>query len=331
LSVAEDSYPSGGRAAGVLIDAETEALWMAYVPDGIIGTPADPYPVYCSGDASRGIRFRANTPVMFRGIRWIADADVIKSADANPASQARLDLVCLELDHAADNQLRAKVVTGTAGSSTGPTPLTDAVGGVGKVQYPLGWVEIAPGAVSMTNAAVRRRGVWLGTDGRLITSTTSVRPTPLAGRLATEYESGDLILGNGVGWLSIAGDTGPLPVVTGNANGCPDWNIPSSGYGAMARRKGGRVTLVLEVQRGGDGSRPGGTLAANTDSFVAKVPAGMEPPTSMYRAGVPIYAFVGNNMVRGAVQSSGKVQIRDYAATIPNGTNLTFESVSWEV
>jgi hypothetical protein len=304
---------------------------MAYVPDGIIGTPADPYPVYCSGDASRGVRFRALVPVMFRGVRWEADADEIKTCAANPSSQARLDLACLEMDHAADNVLRAKIVTGTAGSSTGPAPLTEAPGGTGKVQYPLAWIEVAPGAVSMSNSAVKRRGVWLGTDGRLITSTTSVRPAALAGRLITEYESGDLLLGDGVAWKTVAGDTGPVPVVTGNANGCPDWNIPSTGYGAQVRRKNGLVTFVLEVQRGGDGSRPGGTLAANTNAFVGKVPAGFEPPAATYRAGVPIYAFIGNTMLRGAVRSDGKVEIRDYSVSIPNGTNLTFESASWQV
>ena len=95
--------------------------------------------------------------------------------------------------------------------------------------------------------------------------------------------------------------------------------------------KNGTVTFVLEVQRGGDGSRPGGTLAGSTDSFIGKVPAGMEPPAATYRAGVPIRGFVGNVPVLGAVRSDGKIQIRDYNVTIPNGTNITFDAISWQV
>jgi hypothetical protein len=43
--VAEDSYPSSGRAAGVIIDADYEALASAYVPNGIVGTPAAASPL----------------------------------------------------------------------------------------------------------------------------------------------------------------------------------------------------------------------------------------------------------------------------------------------
>jgi hypothetical protein len=332
--MSEDSYPDSGRAAGVVIDADYEALATAYMPDGIIGTPANAYPVYCSGDASRGVRFRAFSPVLYRGVRWEANADVTKSADPNPAAQARLDLACLEMDHDNNNRVRARIITGVAGNSSGPTPATDAIGGTGVVQLPLAWIEVPPGAVTLDDARVRRQCWWVAPDGRLVSSTTSKRPAPLPGRLLTEYETGNLYQGDGAAYRLVAGDSGVLAVTVGTtavsgATEGPNWSNLSSGYGAKIRNKNGSVSMSLEVSR-----VAGGTLAAGSDVVVAKVPAGFEPPATWGASGKPIHFWCSSAsgvIGQARVRTDGKIELRDYPFAIPVGSNLVFISPSWSV
>jgi hypothetical protein len=323
--VAEDSYPSSGRAAGVIIDADYEALASAYVPNGIVGTPAAAYPVYCVGDPNRGVRFRAASPVIYHGAIWKASADEILSCDPNPSSQARIDLACLEMDHDNDNQMRARIVTGTAGNSTGPTPGDDAIGGTGVTQYPLAWITVPPSAVTLAGTAVRKRACWLAEDGRTLTSTDSVRPAPDPGRLIFEYETGNLYLANGVSWRLISGDSGWQAVLTGTANGATGWLIPSNGYGGKIRNLNGTVTMNLEVQRNGS------QLTGSTDTIVAKVPAGFEPPAGNGASGKMIQALVNGIVATGRVRTDGFVELKDYNTFINDGNNVLVFGSSWSV
>ena len=188
-------------------------------------------------------------------------------------------------------------------------------------QYPLAWIAVPSGAATLSSTAVQRRGYWLGPDGQIITSTTSVRPAADRGRLVYEYESGTLYMGDGSAWRTVSGDSDWLPF-----SAATGWTIPSNGYGAKIRNKNGQVTMVLEVQRNGS------DLTASTVSAVATLPAGFAPSGAAGSFGVPITLSVGGIVAGfGRVKSDGKVYVSNYQTTINDGENVIFTGASWPV
>jgi hypothetical protein len=311
--MAEDSYPSSARAAGVLTDAEYEALAALYVPSGIFGLPTDPYPVYTAGDANRGVRFRAGSVGLVRGARYATGGvDVIVQAAANSSGSNRLDLAVWECDHDSDNEVRAAIKTGSS-ATVPPTP-TQQAPGAGVWQFPVAVITVPTGATTLAADKTAKCGWWLAPPP-LLTSTTSQRPPNVAGQGIFEFESASRLVGNGAGnWVGTIADSGWVNCTMGPG-------MTAGGLGCKARRINGVAYGVIMAQR------TGGALGNGQDVKLCQLPAGFEPNTKQQCGGY----LDGGNIWEGEIRPDGSVWALYYNTAPPNGATFGAFSPTWPV
>jgi hypothetical protein len=309
--VAQDSYPSAARASGVLTDLEYERLVSGYMPSGIIGVPTDPYPVYTAGDASRGVRFRANAAGLVLGRRFLGDAtDTVISAAANASGQTRYDLACWELDRASSFQVRAHIETGTPGAGAAPAPIQTYTS-TGKWQFPLAAIRVDNGASTLAADRTAKLGWWLGYPTYL-TSTGAARPPAAKGQGIYEWETDSRLTGDGSSYVGPISDSHWINMSAGGG-----WE--AGVFGLRYRRVNGVVYASISAHR------IGGSLAARTASVMARVPDGYKPSVP-----IPLTGYVdGANVWLGHVDPNGNVLTEYYNVAIPNGATFTASAAAW--
>lgn len=312
--MAQDSYPSSARASGVLSDNEVEQLQLLYVPTGIVGTPADPYPVKTQGDASRGVRFVADVFGLVHGCLYSGgSSDTILNAAANGSGQTRFDLAAWELDRSANNAVRAVLVTGTPGAGAPPNPLQETDDD-GVWQFAIASIEVPNGASTLDASKTHKLGWWIPLP-KLITSTSSRRP-PGAPKTQEiyEWETDTKLVGNGSSWVGPIANSGSIPI--------PDAANWDAGFRSPRVYKiNGVVHSILSFQRSGS------ALPPHTPSKMGTIPAGYRPPVDWPIGGY----FDGGVLWEGHVDAAdGGVYLDFTYGTVGNGAEVVaFGSGSW--
>ena len=311
--MAEDSYPSGGRASGILTDVEYEALADLYMPTGILGLPTDPYPVYTAGDANRGVRFRAGSVGLVRGARYATGAvDVTVNAAVNSSGSTRLDLAVWELDRSADNEVRAAIKTGSS-PTVPPTPTQQAIGSGDIWQFPVAVITVPNTASTLDAAKTAKAGWWLSRPS-LLTSTGSQRPPNVPGQGIYEFETQSRLVGNGSGWIGAIADS--------------DWTACTMGPGMAAGANGAWVRRVNGVAYGTIMvQRVGGALSNGQDVKLCQLPGGFAPSRKITVGGY----LDGANLWEGEVRPDGSIWALFYNVAPANGSTFGVFAPPWPV
>lgn len=318
--MAEDSFPSGARVGdagtGALTDVEYEELVVsAAYPTGIVGAASSAaYPVYADGTGTRAIHFRAGSRGMVRGFLYKGGAtDTTISAAANATGSDRYDLAIWRLDRAVDSTVRAAVLTGTT-NPDGPAPtFSDVDDPDGVYEYPIGVFKIPNGAATIDAAKLTfKPGYWIRPPSYMtLSGATFGAPSPIRGRLVHEYDTNKLKYGDGSKLVTYAEDTNEAGLTTVSG-----WDIrtPSS-----VAKVNGLCTLCLQV------NRIGGSVAAQTDAIIGKLPDAKFWP----RRAVRIMAYHEGLIVYGLVNTNGDITINQYTTAVGTDDGLSFGDVAW--
>lgn len=239
--MASSSYPRPGHNGGSLTSLEHERLVHASLPEGVLGHPYDPAPVFADGTGTRLVKVRASLVGYVRGSYWESGTTdiALPALAANGSGQPRIDLVVLRLNRS-DYSVTEAVLTGTpATAPTAPARSMD-VSSTGLYEIPLAEVRVDPGVTAIPASAVTTKAWYLGSDGQ-IRCKTSTRPELEVGRSVFDVEVNRWLVHNGSRWLVAADDTGDLAVPLASGWATPAYNT--------LRRINGLVYLGFTLQR----------------------------------------------------------------------------------
>jgi len=301
----EDSLPSPDHNSRSVSDDEYDALVPPYVANGVIGAPGDADLIY--GDSSgRVVKIRINRSALVRARLWTSASTAASLAiAANSSGSTRFDLVVLRYTRATYN-VRATVITGAPGSGV-PSPLNNAT----YFDMPLANVQVGNGATVIDDTDVTVMNWYIGPQQLVCTSTT--RPPHAENTIIYEDDTGRLLFSNGAAWLILYDNTGRVNVTV------------ATGWTALLKtvqRINGVAWLSLEMDR------TGGTIAINTDTTIAIIPANYKPAVQINMTAM---VLGGSKPVRCLITTAGSVVITDFGTAIVNGDTLSVDSISWPV
>lgn len=256
------SYPRPGYNGGFVSEVEHERLVHAQAPDGLIGLPTDPSPVYADGLGTRIVKIRAAQEGLVRGQFFgTGDTDfALPQLAENLSGQPRIDLVVARLDRS-DYTVNPVVITGTPAAVPQVPAWLAQTGTTGYYDLPLSKVDVPHNAGALPAGAVIRVVWYIGPDGQIV-CTDKTRPPHTAGRSAWETNLKRWIVSDGTKWIVPVEDSG-VTAVTLLAEFDADENF--------LHRRNGEVTLTLKVRR------PDAAFPAGSKTKIANLPAGFFP------------------------------------------------------
>lgn len=307
--MASISYPRPGYHDGHITSVEQERLLAVAAPDGVYGHPSDPAVVYADGTGGRVVKIRAGSRARVRASLWESgDTDIAVSVAENTSGLPRVDRVVLRLDRSAGFQLTEHVITGVPAQNPSPPALTRKYGEAEAYDLPMARVRVEPGAAAITADKVTRECWYLGEDGQIL-CTPSTLPPAAPNRQVWDTTAARLLISDGTRWIIASEDTGWAPVTA-----APGW--AADGTGLYVRRLNGSVHLSMVLRR------TGAKLTAGTDSLLCQLPAGFAPDGDQYGL-----AYTdGANLARIRVGAS--VTLVNYSVDILTGRYLTLEAFS---
>jgi hypothetical protein len=302
-------------------DSEYDLLVPPYVPDGLIGSPADLDLVF--GDSSgRVARIRPNRYGLARGRLWSSGSSTFNlTIAANGSGSIRYDLVVLRYTRASFH-VRAFVVQGVAGSGI-PSPVNDA----SYYDVPVATVQVDPG-VPVIAAGKVVMVAWYAGPQTLVCESDH-RPPHARGLIIFETDTDAVRISTGSAWKNIYQDTDW--VSRSPASGFTD---PAGGYGIKFRAVNAHATMFAEVQRAG-------ALAGNSRAvfvtFDAQYAPSVRLPVDLWVASdsgeltvVSNKVTVPNPRINAAIQTNGTITLDAHPA-IDSGALIIMPTVTWPI
>jgi hypothetical protein len=295
--MADDSWPGPNHNSRAVTSAELDLLLSAYVPDGLVGSPADLDIIFCDS-SGRNVKVRSGRYGMLRGRLWYSGGSTLTlTIAANGSSDPRYDLVVMRYNRSTYD-IRAFVITGNPGSGV-PSPVNDG----SYFDFPLGYVLVTPGVTNILASATKVTTYYLG--GSLFTAKSDYLPPSTGLKIVRETDTGKVKISTGTGWITIWQD-----IAWSSRPAASGFTLPAGGYGARFKARNGFASMFAEVQRVG-------ALAANSRAVFTTFDAQYAPAERL-----PVDLWVSADSGELTV-SGGKVTVpypRINAAIQANGT-----------
>lgn len=319
--MADDSWPGPNHNSRAVTSAELDLLLSAYVPNGLVGSPADLDIIYCDS-SGLNVKVRAGRYAIVRGRIWYSGASALTvSLAANGTGSDRYDLIVLRYNRTTYD-VRADKVTGTPGSGI-PSPVNDA----SYFDFPLGHVLVTPGAVATDGTDAKVTTYYLGSS--LFTAESNYAPPVTAFSLVAESDTGKLKAAINGSWVTLHQDSNWT-----SRSPSTGFTIPSGGYGVRFRAVGAQAFMHAQVQRVN-------ALAANSRAVFVTFDAQYAPserlPVALWVAAdsgpltvVSGKVTVPSVRVNAAIQANGTITMDAHPA-LDAGALVMMPLTSWPI
>lgn len=319
--MADDSWPGPNHNSRAVTSAELDLLLSAYVPDGLVGSPADLDIIFCDS-SGRNVKVRASRYGMLRGRIWYSGGSTLTlTISANASGDDRYDLVVMRYDRSTYD-IRATVITGNPGSG-----VPDPVNSGSFLDFPLGYVLVTPGVTNIPNTAAKVRTYYLG--GSLFTAKSDYLPPPTGFKIVRETDTGKVKISTGSGYITIWQD-----IAWGNRSAASGFTLPAGGYGVRFKARNGYASMYAEVQR--VNALAGNSHAVFTTFDAQYAPAERLPVDLWVESDSGPLAVVSNKVtvpnprINAAIQPNGTVTLDAHPA-LDAGALIIMPLVTWPI
>lgn len=295
--MAESSRPSAG--GGNVVDAYYERLATVWGPDGVVGLPSDPAPVYADGTGGRVVYVRPGKIAALRGYDWdsgaSSDPPIPVTVNTNTSGAARIDRIVLRLTRST-RLVRVGYIQGTPGAGLAPD-LTQTIGASGVYEIPWAKVAVANGFTSLSADKVTPEHWCITDDGSILCTAATMPPFVMPGALVHQTDTGKFY----VGTIGPPNATRSWKLVVDAADATFTAASGFSLTGGLWRRNGWITTRLW-------GRRTAAIIGDGATVDVGTIPDGWRPPDNVL---VPLTApNSGNQRAHfGIFRSSGQVQV----------------------